>query len=168
MKLTIIVAMDEKNGIGYQNTLLWHLPKDLKWFKEQTNNKIIVMGKNCYLDIISYTKGKPLPNRINVILSNSLKPSDVQPGFLIFKDKESLLEYFNYEKEIFIVGGGQIYNQFIDAADELIITHVHKIFLADVFFPQIDYSNFIKIFEQQETENNINFTFTKYRKKLDF
>jgi dihydrofolate reductase len=165
MELKIIVAMDEQNGIGYNNKLLWHLPKDLKWFKEQTNNKIIIMGKNCYLDIISYTKGKPLPNRVNVILSKSLKPKDVQPGFLIFKDKEYLLKYFSYEKEIFIIGGGQIYNEFINQADELIVTHVHKTFLADVFFPQINYSNFITIFEQQETENNINYTFTKYRKK---
>ncbi len=168
MEIKLIVAMDEKNGIGYNNKLLWHLPKDLKWFKEQTNDKIIVMGKNCYLDICSYTKGKPLPNRINVILSSSLTPKDVQPGFLIFKDKKSLLEYFSYEREIFIIGGGQIYNEFIKEADELIVTHVHKHYLADVFFPKLEYSNFIKIFEQNETENNIHFTFTKYRKKLDF
>lgn len=164
MKIILIVAMDENNAIGYKNKLLWHIPKDLKWFKEQTNNKIIVMGKNSYLDIISYTKGKPLPDRINVILSNSLTQKDIKPGFLIFNNKNSLLEYFSYEKEIFIIGGGQIYNQFIDIADELIITHVHKKYLADVYFPKFDYSSFIKTYEQHENENNIKFTFTKYKR----
>ncbi len=164
MKITLIVAMDVNNGIGYKNKLLWHISKDLKWFKEQTNNKIIVMGKNCYLDIISYTKGKPLPNRVNVILSTSLLQKDVNPGFLIFKDKKTLLDYFGYEKEIFIIGGGQIYNQFIDIADELIVTHVHNEYLADVFFPKFKAKNFIKTYEQNESENNINFTFTKYKK----
>ncbi len=164
MKIILIVAMDQNNAIGYKNKLLWHIPKDLKWFKEQTNNKIIVMGKNSYLDIISHTKGKPLPNRINVVLSNSLTPKDINSGFLVFRDKSSFLDYFNYEKEIFIIGGGQIYNQFIDIADELIITHVHNQYLADVYFPKFDYSNFVKTYEQKEKENNINFTFTKYKR----
>ena len=157
--------MDKKNGIGYNNKLLWHLPKDLKWFKENTLNQTVVMGRNCYEDIITYTKGKPLPNRKNVILSKSLDPNKIHPDFLLFKTTEDLIERLQYEDKIFIIGGGQIYKQFINKADELIITEVNHTFEADVFFPKVDFSNFKKTYEQKESENNLDFTFFKYIKK---
>lgn len=163
MKISMIVAMDENNGIGYKNKLLWHIPKDLKWLKEKTMGCVIVMGRNCYEDIITYTKGKPLPGRTNVILS-SREFTNLHPDFIVCKNIEEVLEKFKTEEKIFILGGGQIYNSFIDMADELIITHVHHSFDADVYFPKFKYSNYNKIFEQHDYDNNLDFTFTIYEK----
>lgn len=162
MKINIIVAMDEKNGIGFENKLLWHIPKDLKWLKEKTMGKVIVMGRNCYEDIITYTNGKPLIGRTNVILTS--KNIQTHKDFVILKTIGDLLEKYKNENEIYILGGGMIYQSFIDMADKLIITHVHSTYKADVFFPKIQYSKYSKIFEENNSENNINFTFCIYEK----
>lgn len=164
MKISMIVAMDQDNGIGNNNKLLWHLPKDLKWMKEKTMGKVIVMGRNSYEDIITYTKGKPLPGRTNVVLS-SKDPSEFNEGFIVLKTIEQVLEKFANEEKIFILGGAQIYKSFLPIADELIITHVQAKFTADAFFPQVDYSAFNTVFEQDEQENGLNFTFKIYERK---
>lgn len=163
MKISMIVAMDSNNGIGYNNKLLWSLPKDLKWLKEKTMGSVIIMGRNCYEDIITYTNGKPLPGRTNVILS-SKEFSNIHSDFVVCRTIDEVLEKFKSEEKIFILGGGQIYNSFMPMADELIITHVHHTFKADVFFPKVDYSQYNKTYEEHESENNLNFTFTIYEK----
>lgn len=160
----MIVAIDENNGIGNNNKLLWHLPKDLKWMKEKTMGKVIVMGRNSYEDIITYTKGKPLPGRTNVVLS-SKDPSEFNEGFIVLKTIDQVFEKFANEEKIFILGGAQIYKSFLPFADELIITHVQEKFTADAFFPQVDYSAFNTVYKQDEQENGLNFTFKIYERK---
>jgi len=164
MKISMIVAIDENNGIGNNNKLLWHLPKDLKWMKEKTMGKVIVMGRNSYEDIITYTKGKPLPGRTNVVLS-SKDPSEFNEGFIVLKTIDQVFEKFANEEKIFILGGAQIYKSFLPFADELIITHVQEKFTADAFFPQVDYSAFNTVYKQDEQENGLNFTFKIYERK---
>lgn len=122
------------------------------------------MGKTSYFDIINYTKGKPLPNRTNVILTTSeLYP--LHQDFIIVHSISEFFEKFKNEKKVFIIGGGKIYQQFIELADELIITHVNGDFSADTFFPKINLNTFKKIQEIPETENNIDFVFTTYLRK---
>jgi len=164
MKISMIVAMDENNGIGKEGQMLWHLPKDFKWMKDKTMGHVIVMGRNCYNDIIRYSKGKPLPGRKNIVLT-SKNTETINEGFFIEKTISDILSKYKNEDKIFILGGGQIYNAFLPYADELVITHVHQKFNADIFFPQVDYSKFNKIYEQNEEEKNIKFTFTIYDKK---
>lgn len=164
MKISMIVAMDENNGIGNNNKLLWHLPKDLKWMKEKTMSRVIVMGRNSYEDIITYTKGKPLPGRTNVVLS-SKDPSEFNEGFIVLKSIDEVIEKFSSEEKIFILGGAQIYKSFLPFADELIITHVYTKLQADAFFPQVDYSQFNTVYEQDEEDNGLNFTFKIYERK---
>jgi len=163
MKISLIAAMDKNNAIGNKNKLLWHLPKDLKWMKEKTMNHVVVMGRNCYESIITYTNGKPLPNRTNVVLS-SKDPSKFNSGFIVLKNINEVLDTYVNEKKIFVLGGAQVYKSFLPIADELIITHVHSEFEADAFFPQIDYSKFNKIFEKHDEENGLSFTFAIYQK----
>ncbi len=163
MKISMIVAMDENNGIGKEGKMLWHLPKDFKWMKEKTMGHVIVMGRNCYEDIIRYSKSKPLPGRTNVVLT-SHEPSTINEGFVVAKTIEEVIQKYKDEEKIFILGGGQIYNAFMPYADELVITHVHSKFDADAFFPKINYSLFNKSFELAEEENNLKFTFTVYER----
>jgi dihydrofolate reductase len=164
MKISMIVAMDENNGIGNNNKLLWHIPKDLKWMKEKTMGRVIVMGRNSYEDIITYTKGKPLPGRTNVVLS-SKDPSEFNEGFVVVKTIDEVIKKFSNEEKIFILGGAQVYKSFLPLADELIITHVQTKLQADAFFPQVDYSLFNTVYQQDEQENGFNFTFKIYEKK---
>lgn len=166
MKISMIAAMDENNGIGKNGKLLWHLSKDLKWMKEKTMGHVIVMGRNSYLDIISYTKGKPLPGRTNVVLS-SQSPESFQPDFIVCKTFDEVVKKYSDEEKIYILGGAQVYKALLPLADELIITHVHANYEADAFFPKWDNNKFIKTFEQKEEEKEINFTFTIYNKKYE-
>lgn len=164
MKISMIVAMDENNAIGKDGKMLWHIPKDFKWMKEKTMGHVIVMGRNCYEDIIRYSKGKPLPGRTNVVLT-SQDPSLINEGFIVAKTIDEVLIKYKSEEKLCILGGGQIYSAFLPIADELIITHVHAKFDADAFFPKVDYSLFDKSFEKHDEENGFKFSFSIYNKK---
>ncbi len=171
-KITMIAAMDKNHGIGKDGQLLWHLPSDLKWMKQQTRYSPIIMGKNCYLDVIRYTKGKPLPDRDNIILTHGLK-EPVHEDFFVQDSLSSLESFFlghypekarYFEKEtIYILGGQKVYEQFMPFADQLIITHVHHTFEADTFFPKWS-DDFKKTYEDSHHENALDFTFTIYNR----
>lgn len=163
MKIIIIVAMDKNNAIGNKGKLLWHIPKDLQWLKTQTMGHVIVMGRNSYNDIITYTKGKPLIGRTNVVLTS--KNSNFHSDFVVLNSIEDVLIKYSKEDKIFILGGGSIYKSFLPLADEVIITHVDAEFEADTFFPKFNYSEFKITFEEANKENGLNFKFVKYEKK---
>lgn len=135
------------------NQLLWHLPKDFQWFKRHTIGKEIVMGKNTMLNITSYTKNKPLPNRINTILTNTINSLD---GFNIERDIKPILNR-SIENEIMIIGGSQIYSIFLPYANKLYLTIIDEEFSGDAYFPDYDKNNFVKTLTQMENENNLNF-----------
>lgn len=138
MKIAIIVAMDEKRGIGKNNSLLWHLPEDMKFFKNTTSDNIVVMGRKNYESIPE--KYRPLPNRENVILTRN-KDFKAE-GCLVFHSFEDILDYYadEEEKTMFIIGGGEIYKLALDKdiVDEMYITKVEKTYAADTFFPEIN------------------------------
>jgi len=116
------------------------LPNDMKFFKETTQNQIVVMGRKNYDSIPE--KHRPLPNRINVVLTRNL--NFIAPGCKMFTSLESCLEYFKNETErtVFIIGGGEIYKMAIDSGrmDEMYITYINKEYGADTFFPNFDES----------------------------
>lgn len=138
MKIAIIVAMDEKRGIGKDNGLLWHLPEDMKFFKNTTTDNIVVMGRKNYESIPE--KYRPLPNRENVILTRN-KDYKAE-GCLVFHSFEDILDHYvdEEEKTMFIIGGGEIYKLALDKdiVDEMYITKVEKTYNADTFFPEIN------------------------------
>lgn len=131
MTLSIIVATDEENGIGKDKQLMWHLPKDLKFFKNTTSGHTVIMGRKTFDSI-----GKPLPKRRNIVITrqNNLNISGVE----IFNTLADALKACADEEEVFVVGGGEIYNQALPLAHKLYQTKVHHTFNADTFFPEIN------------------------------
>lgn len=158
---TIVVAMGEKNEIGADNQLLWHLPKDLKHFKELTYGHPVIMGRKTYESI-----GKALPNRTNIVISR--KKDWFQEGILIVGSiKEAVKFAKKIDEEIFIIGGGNIYEQTIDLADKLEVTLVKTELKADTFFPKIDskiWKKTSETFHEKDEKNEFDFYFQTYEK----
>ncbi len=128
-KISIIVAMDEAGGIGKNNQLLCHIPADLKYFKETTLHKPIVMGRKTYESI-----GRPLPSRENIVLSRTSK---IIPGVRVINSVDEVLRL--PDPEIMIIGGAEIFQLFLPLATNLYITRIHHRFDADVYFPPLDW-----------------------------
>jgi len=129
--ISIIVAIAKKNAIGKNNDLLWHLPNDLKRFKELTSGHTVIMGRNTWLSLPK----KPLPNRVNIVLSD-IKGDEFE-GCILVSSLSEALKLILPEEEAFIMGGGMIYKQFLPYADRLYLTKVDAEFEADTFFPEI-------------------------------
>ena len=159
--ITIIAAIGNNNVLGKDNQLLWHLPKDLKHFKSLTEHHPVIMGRKTYESI-----GKPLPNRTNIVISR--KENWFQEGILIVSSiKEAIKFAKKIDENIFIIGGGNIYEQTMDFADRLEITQVKADFEADTFFPKINEKIWMKTREEcheKDDKNNYDFCFQTYEK----
>lgn len=160
--ISIIVAVSEDLGIGKDNELLWHISEDLKRFKKLTTGNTIIMGKKTWESL----PRRPLPDRKNIVLTDNPDES-IENAVTAYSLKDALGKCIPGE-EIFIIGGGSIYRQFLPVADRLFITHVHKNAPADIYFPEIDL-NVWEIVEEEEfnagENNNIPYTYTIYKKK---
>jgi dihydrofolate reductase len=130
--ISIIVAVSEDLGIGKNNELLWHISEDLKRFKNLTYGKTVVMGKKTWESLPK----KPLPGRKNIVVTDL--PGERFDGAVSAYSIEDSLNKCEKGEEVFIIGGGSIYSQFMPLADRLYITHVHKQAPADIYFPEID------------------------------
>lgn len=143
MKISLIVAMDQNNGIGKDNDLMWHLPRDMKFFKTTTENHIVIMGRKNFDSIPD--QYRPLSNRLNVIITRNQKFEAT--GCMVFYSIEEALDHFKDDKrEIFIIGGGEIYKIAMNLAclNKMFITHVKGSFNADTFFPGFNESFWLK------------------------
>ena len=142
MTLIGIVAIAENFAIGKGGKLPWHYPADLKFFKESTTGNAVVMGMNTWRSI-----GRPLPNRLNIVLSRggSIEP---QPGVILLRSKEEVLSLAGYlECDVFIIGGAKTYENFADAIDKWIVTEIPEtVEDADVFMPR----DFLEGFDESE------------------
>lgn len=142
-KFSLIVAMDRENGIGKNNDLMWHLPKDMRFFKSTTERQVVIMGRKNYDSIPE--KYRPLSNRLNVIITRN---KDFRaPDCLVFHSLEKALNHFvNDSREIFIIGGGEIYKMAMEIGglNQMYITHVNGVFNADTFFPEFEKSGWLK------------------------
>lgn len=161
MKKCIIVAIADNNAIGKDNALLWHISEDLKFFRSTTVGCPVIMGRKTYESI-----GRPLPKRLNIIVSR--KGYDAPEGVLVVDSIEKGYEVAKEQgaEKCFVIGGGQIYAQAMQIADEMVITHVHTVIEdADTFFPQID-PEIWKVAERSELktdpESGYTFEFVKY------
>lgn len=168
MKVSLIVAVDAEGGIGRDNDLMWHLPEDMKFFKEKTSGQIVVMGRKNYESIPE--RFRPLPKRENAVLTRN---EDFEAeGCKVFHSlNECLIAYENEEERtVFIIGGGEIYRLALeeDVVDKMFITHINKAYGADTFFPQFDASKWevSHLFEQPFDErHDASFTVKQYLKK---
>lgn len=146
--ISLIVAIASNNVIGKDNQLPWHYKNDLKYFKEITTNHTVVMGRNTFDSIIA-RNGKTLPNRKSVVVTRNKNFS--------FKDVEvvhNFEEYLkkDYQEEIFIIGGNQIFKDSMPYADRLYITHINKDYTGDVFFPNYNKEDFKLISQKDDGE----------------
>jgi len=138
MKVSLIVAVSENRVIGKDNDLIWHLPKDIRFFKETTLNHHVIMGRKNFESIPH--KYRPLPNRTNVIITRQADYTD--EGCVVVNSIEAALEIAkqNGDTEPFIIGGGQIYKLALEAnlVDKIYLTKVRHSFAGDTFFPKLD------------------------------
>lgn len=164
MILSAIVAVSENNAIGKDNKLPWHLPADLKFFKNKTLGKPVLMGRKTFESL-----GKPLPGRLNIIVS-SRKNLNLPEGVLLYNNLEKALERLQAEpvKEAFIIGGGKIFEETLHQADRLYITQVHTVIEdATAFFPEIDHSHWKRVWEEKHAEDEkhaFSFTFQQFER----
>lgn len=160
--ISIIVAVADDWGIGKDNELLWHISEDLKRFKRLTSGKTVIMGKKTWESLPK----RPLPGRKNIVLTDN--PNESIENSVTAYSIEDALGKCEKNEEIFIIGGGSIYRQFMLIADRLYITHVHKKAPADIYFPEID-MNIWKVTEKEEFktdgEDSIPYTYTIYERK---
>ena len=133
MNISIIVAITENNIIGRDNGMPWHLPADLKYFRERTTGHHIVMGRKTFESIGG---GRPLPNRVSIIIT---KQKDYKAnGCLIAHSLEEAIEIAKGQDELFIIEGKQIYDQSLALANKMYITRIHTHIDGDTSFPQYD------------------------------
>lgn len=159
--ITIIAAIAENNALGKDNQLLWHLPDDFKRFKNITTGHYIIMGRKTFESF-----PKPLPNRIHVIISRQKNYS--QLNCIVVTSLQEAIEACPKNEEVFIIGGGEIYNQSIAIADKLDITRVNHSFEADTFFPEIDMSKWKLIFNEfhpKDEKHKFDFSFETFIRK---
>ena len=136
MILSIIVAVAENNVIGKDNTLIWNLPADMKFFKEKTKGHVIITGRKNYESIPE--KFRPLPDRTNIVIT---RQADYKaPGAIVVASIEAAMHYVkrhHANEEIFIIGGAEIYKQIIAMCDKIYLTRIHHSFEGDAFFPEL-------------------------------
>ena len=156
--ISLIAAVGKNNELGLDNHLIFNIPGDLKFFRNTTLGKTVVMGRKTYESI-----GKPLPKRINIVVSNSLKETD---GITIINSFEEVLEkYLNSEEEVFIIGGESLYNYFINYAQNIYLTKVYANAAADKYFPSFDENNYNQTLLGENKENNLEYKHILYRRK---
>ena len=152
--ISIIVAIAENNAIGKNNDLLWHIPEDMKRFKQITSGHKIIMGKRTY-ESLPY---RPLKNRTNIVISDI--PGDHYEDCVMAYSIEEALEHCTQDEECFIIGGGMVYRQFLPLADKLYITRVDKSFEADIFFPEIDPETWEETEREEGSGEGLDFTYS--------
>lgn len=134
--ISLIVAVADNNVIGKDNALIWHLPADMKFFREKTTGHCIITGRKNYESIPE--KFRPLPNRTNIVITR--QPDYRAPGAVIVGSVEAAIEKAKQsgDNEIFIIGGAEIFRQSLSYADRIYLTVIHHSFEGDVFFPELN------------------------------
>lgn len=164
-----IVAVDKNWGIGYKNKLLFRIPADMKRFKELTEFEIVIMGWNTFLSLNS----KPLPYRINIVISHDYIAPVRDNNGVIFMNMSSAIDYIHDVKsakhnvtDVYIIGGESIYKQLLPYCDEALITKYEKEFEADTHFPNLDSQSDWEYVKNQNAgqHEGVRYTFMTYKR----
>jgi dihydrofolate reductase len=163
MTISLIVAASENNAIGKNNQLLWHLPNDLKFFKNTTWGMVVIMGRKTYESV-----NKPLPGRINIVITRQADWKAV--GVIVARDLQDALKKAADTncKEAFVIGGGEIYKWAFSIADKIYITRVQAILDGDTFFPVIDEAEWVLVSNedfQKDEKHQYDYSFQAWIKK---
>ena len=160
--LSIIVAKAKNNIIGKENKLIWHLPEDLKHFKELTTGHTMIMGRKTFESL-----GRVLPNRKHVVFSQNPDFKVDDENVEIVHSMLQIQEYIENEEENFVIGGAMIYNLLMPYVTKMYVTQINKDFEGDTFFPRID-ENIRKEISREKglknEENNLDYEFITYER----
>jgi dihydrofolate reductase len=160
--ISMIAAVSDDWGIGKDNELLWNIPEDLKRFKRLTMGKCVIMGKRTWESL----PRKPLPGRRNIVLTDI--PGECIDCSETAYSVQDALSKCGLDEEVFVIGGGSVYRQFMPVAGRLYITHVHKKAEADVWFPKIDRRKWRvteKVEWVSEDESKIPYSYVIYERR---
>ena len=170
--MNLIACISKNYGIGYKDKLLFNIPDDMKHFKSLTTNNIVVMGRKT---LFTFKNKEPLPNRINIILTNNIKLKDDYKNFndvFFTEDKDSTIKLINIlinqypNKEVFIIGGESIYNLFFNEVNTCYITKVLEDKLCDTYLPEINEYDFNKTYESEiMSHEKTNYQFITYKRR---
>lgn len=153
--ISIIAAISKNNVLGNKGIIPWHIKGEQKRFKELTTGKTIIMGRKSFEEI-----GKPLPNRKTILISNTLSVTDI--NCITVSNFQEALKAAAGEVEIFIAGGGRVYQEAISVTDRIYLTVIDLAAEGDTYFPEID-DKFIKVYEER-IEGEIPYTYYTYEK----
>ncbi len=166
MTISLIVAVAENNVIGKNNDLPWHLPADMKFFKEKTMGHFVVMGRKNFDSIPD--KYRPLSGRTNIVVTGQ---TDFHAaGVTVVHSLEEAIQKAKdkNETECFIIGGGQIFSHSLNIADRIYLTRIHRSFEGDVFFPELKKEEWKKISGtdvEADDKNKYSFSFLTFERK---
>jgi dihydrofolate reductase len=168
MKISIIVSVSENWVIGKNNKLLWKLSDDLKRFKKLTSGHPVIMGQKTFESL----PNGALPNRTNIVLTDdpNFSAKDTIVAYNLIDSLEKAKQTCKTEKncEVFIIGGGMIYKQFLDYADCIYLTTVHTNIDGDVFFPELNTKQWKLVseeFKEKDDNNEYDHTYKIYNRK---
>ncbi len=162
--MNLIVAVDKNWAIGYQNKLLISIPEDMRFFRDETTGKAVIMGRNT---LETFPGGKPLKNRTNIIISTKTDFT-VNDAIVVHSVEEALEAAKNYKTEdVYVIGGASIYRQMLDYCDVAHVTKIDYAYQADTYFPNLDEKAEWEIEAESEerTYYDIEYAFYKYVRK---
>lgn len=160
--LSLICAMDSNRLIGKNNTLPWHIPADLAFFKKTTMGKPVIMGRKTFASI-----GRPLSGRTNIIVSRNTDLSF--PGCDIAGSIDQAMLLAQDNEEVMVIGGASLYQQCINRADQIYQTLIHHSFNGDTWFPKIDPDQWEQVTRKDypaDSSNFYSYSFIKYLRKI--
>lgn len=158
MSISLILSVGRNNEIGKGNDLIWHFHADMKFFRETTTGNTVIMGRKTFESL-----PKVLPNRRNIVISTD-RNLKIDGAEVVHSVDEALESAKN--ENIFVIGGGRIYAQFLPLADQIYLTEIDADCPdADTFFPQFDKSQYIRTVLGENEENGIRFSHVLYTKK---
>jgi len=158
MEIVLIAAVDKNLAIGKDGKIPWDIKEDLKFFRENTENTAIIMGRATYDSI-----GRPLPRRKNIVMTRTIK--NREGVYEVSTSKEALEEAISYSEIVSIIGGEYIYKEFLPLADKLLITEIHiEVESPDAYFPTWDKSQWREISKKDSSENGLVYSFVEYKR----
>lgn len=163
VNLSLIVAMSANRVIGREGRLPWHLPADLKRFRQLTTGHAIIMGRKTFESI-----GRPLPDRKNIVITRDRTWQ--QPGVTVAHSLDAAVRLAGDDDEVFIIGGANIFREALPKADTLYLTLVHEKIEGDVHLPEVDWSQWDRVEDQRhepDAANPLPYSFRKYVRRLE-